>query len=97
VAVVIAVAAMEMVLPFILPLTPLVTLILSPALHLDTSPTMEILIFHWLEGKMPLAEEGVLVCCLLNYFMPYLLLRNSLFTLRLSESQGMFFKNSKAS
>jgi len=69
VAVVIVVAAMEMVLPFMLPLTPLVTLILSPALHLDTSPTMEILIFHWLEGKMPLAEEGVLVCCLLNYFM----------------------------
>lgn len=56
VAVVIVVAAMEMVLPFILPLTPLVTLILSPALHLDISPTMEILIFHWLEGKMPLAE-----------------------------------------
>ena len=51
VAVVTAAAAMRMVLPFILPLTPLVTLTFSPALHLDTSPTMDILIFHWLEGK----------------------------------------------
>lgn len=55
VAVVTVVAAMEMVLPFMLPLTPLVTLTLSPTLHLDTSPTMEILIFHWLEGKNALS------------------------------------------
>lgn len=55
VAVVTVVAAMEMVLPFMLPLTPLVTLTLSPTLHLDTSPTMEILIFYWLEGKNALS------------------------------------------